>query len=116
MDYLIWFIIIFVIIFLFYLLFNKRKLKKEKYHKMGEINYLIIRYKLDKEKVDYKVLSHIVALANAFIISFVGTILTMIKVNYLWRMLIGAFLIIITIIVIYGFIGRNLKNKIGSNK
>lgn len=112
MDYLIWFIIIFVIVFLFYLLWvNRRKLKLEKYNKMGEINYLIYRYKLDKEKIDYNALSNIIALANAFIIALVGTILILIPLHYLWKMAIGLVLIIGSILIVYGFIGRYLIKK-----
>lgn len=112
MDYLMWFIIIFVTVFLFYLLWvNRRKLKKEKYNKMGEINYLINRYKLNKEKIDYKALSNIIALANAFIIALVGTVLILIPLNYLWRMAIGLVLIIGSILIVYELIGRYLIKK-----
>jgi len=112
MEYLMYFGIIFVLVFLFYfLILNRIKLKKQKYNKIGEINYLIKKFKLDPQKVDYKKTALIVALINAFIISFTCVFISIINVAFVWQMLIGFVLLFALIYSIYEIFGRYLVKK-----
>ena len=84
-SYFIFFIVLYVLVFLVdYLLINKRKYnllfgkkatkakKKKKAITFGEIDYLVTKFKLDKNKIDYKTCLLWISLINAFIISFVA--------------------------------------------
>ncbi len=112
MDYLIYFGIIFIIVFLFYfLLLNRIKLKKQNYNKIGEINYLIKKFKLDPKKINYQATANIVALINAFIISFTCVAITIFEMKLMWQLLIGFVLLFSLIYSIYEIYGRILVKK-----
>ena len=119
MEYLLFFIIVFIVIYLGYYLFVIRKdkaLKKMKESKdvllLGKIN------KIDITKYDIKIVTKLLALSNAFIISLVGTgvlLLTLVIKNfYLWILVcsVGAIIILIPLIMlIYKIVGIKLKKE-----
>jgi hypothetical protein len=112
MNYLLYFGIIFIIIFLFYfLVLNRIKLKKQNYNKIGEINYLIKKFKLDPHKINYRLVANIVALINAFIIAFVCVVISLIDISFIWQMLIGFVLLFALIYALYEILGRILVKK-----
>ena len=112
MEYLIYFGVIFVLVFLFYfLLSNRIKLKKGTYNKIGEINYLIKKFKLDPKKINYNVTANIVALINAFIIAFTCVAISIVEMKLVWQLLIGFVLLFALIYSIYEIYGRTLLKK-----
>ena len=112
MNYVLYFGIIFVIVFLGYLLLvNRRKLKKKQYEKIGEINYLIRKFYLNPQKVNYKALVYITSLINALIIALVCVIISLIDVKFIWQMLIGFALLFALIYAFYEILGRILIKK-----
>ncbi len=112
MEHIIYFFIIFVIVDTVYILFiNRKKLKKKDYQKLGEINYLIRRFGLDSKRINYKALSYITASVNAFIIAAVCVIISLIKIKFIWQMLIGFALLFAMIYALYEILGRILIKK-----
>ena len=93
-----------LITFLICLLLNKRKLKKNKKGRIGEVNYLI-------RKIDYKKITTLVSLTNAFIIAFVCTVICIIPVKLIWQMLIGFVMLFILIFLFYELIGKMCLKK-----
>lgn len=105
------FLIIFIGALIIFLILNMKKLKKKKKNKIGEINYLISRFKLDKRKINYKYLILLISLTNAFIIAFVCTVICVLPFKLIWQMLSGFVLLFTLIFLFYELIGRNCIKK-----
>lgn len=94
--------------------FNKVKKKKKKnkdiYESM-EISYLIYKFKLDTKKIDLLYLLKRIAIIDAFIISFTGTLVYYIPLKIMWRFLIAFALLFCLIYAIYELFGRFLVKK-----
>ena len=102
---------LFTIVFIVFYIVYKRRLKTRKRGKIIEINYVTNRFNLDKKKINYKALVLIVSLTNAFIISFVCTIISIIPVKLTWQMLIGFVLLFTFIMLFYELIGSLCVKK-----
>ena len=91
----------------------KRKLKsrKIKNDEIMEVNYLISKFKLDKNKVLYKPMCLYCSLINGFIISFTVTVISNIKLKMVWQLLIGFVIVFGLIYSIYEIYGRILVKK-----
>ena len=106
------FVVIFIIYFIIYLKNRRNKSIK----KMPEIRFLISKNHLSKKTHDYNKIELILVLINSLIISFVGTIITMINLSIVWQLMIGFVLLVILIIILYSLIGIILKKKEGNVK
>jgi len=131
--YLIFFVVLYVVVFLvdyffvnkrkYNLLFKKKDTKKVKNKKkakktpnkkdiqFGEINYLVGKFKLDKKKIDYKSCILWISIINAFIISFVSTVISAIPAHIIWQLAVGFVLIFALIYSLYELYGRILVKK-----
>ena len=110
-EELILFIMTFLLVFIIYELFLVRKCKKDKRRKKPiEVNYLIGKYNLDLDKLNYKRLLNIISAVSAFDISLVVTLISILDSFYL-QLLIGFVLIMLLILVSYDIVGRIYKKK-----
>ena len=93
---------------------NKRKNKKGKNKKIkniGEIDYLIMKFKLDKKKINQNKAIFWIAIINSFIISSVSCVIMLIPLKLMWQMLIAFALLFALIYSIYEIYGRHLKKE-----
>ena len=91
---------------------TKRKSnKKKKEPEVGELNYLVYKFKLDKNKLNWKSLAIMIPLINSFIMSLVVSILELIPVKTIFKLLIAFVLLFALIYALYEIYGRYLKNK-----
>ncbi len=102
---LIFFLILFVIAWIIFSLINRAKINTNKKYQMAEVKYLISRFTIDKKKIDYKKLIRLINIANAFIISFVCTIISVLPLKFLWQMLIGFVLLFVLMFLCYELLG-----------
>lgn len=110
-EELILFIMTFLFVFIIYEVFLVRKQKKDKRRKKPvEVSYLISKYNLDLDKINYKRLLNIISAVSAFDISLVVTIVSLFKSFYL-QLLIGFVLIMLLILTSYDIVGRVYKKK-----
>lgn len=110
MKYVILFLSIFLVVYLIYIIFvvnRKKSLKKITNGK--ELTYLKYRYKLNYDKINIKSLAHAIALANAFIIAIVVTVISVFRSFWL-QMLACIVVLLPTILVIYHIIGKYYQN------
>ncbi len=105
------FIFIYIIIFLITYIWNKRKLKKKKYEAIGEMNYLIAKFKLQKKNINYKKEILVISLINSLIIASVGTFVTCLNLPMFVQLLIGFVLLFALIYALYEIYGRHLVKK-----
>lgn len=119
MSYLIFFVCAFIIILLVYKLFVIRKENAlNKMKKSKDVQLILKLSKLKMEDVDEKKLINLISLANAFMISFTGTLVLLINNNiknfYLWLLAslgIGIVILLPLIIFVYKFIGKKSKKE-----
>jgi hypothetical protein len=83
---------------------------------MKEMEFINIKYHLDKSKLNYKKLGILFTLVNSLIISITGTLCTMIKFGYIWQLVIGFALLMAMIYSTYSIIGSILKKKEAKKK
>lgn len=122
----------FILVFLVdYFLINKNKLeliknkgvtkkgKKKKIKNIGELDYIIAKFKLDFKKIDSEKAIICISLINSFIISIVSFIIMIMPFKIMWQMLIAfvlLFCLIYALYEIYGRYLRKLQNKTSKNE
>lgn len=123
------FLVLFLIVFCVdYFLITRRKLKiitnkgngkngkKKKAKSIGELDYLIAKFKLNDKKVNKERSIIWISLINSFIISFVSTVITLIPFKLIWQMLLAFALLFSLIYALYEIYGRHLKKEEEKNK
>ena len=113
------FVILMIIVFLVdYYLINKKRLylitnkgKNKKIKNIGELDYLIMKFKLDKKKINQNKAIFWIAIINSFIISSVSCVIMLIPLKLMWQMLIAFALLFALIYSIYEIYGRHLKKE-----
>ena len=121
-ETLIWGLFVFIVVFLinFLLIFKrgyeniKKQKSKKKNKKLEEfvgLSYLIPKFKLDINKMDLNYVFFMVSLIDAFIISFVFVVITIIPWDMGFSMLLGFVLLFGLIYALYEILGRVLVKK-----
>ncbi len=118
------FIVLFIIVFIvdYYLILKKRlnlinnkgktkKGKKKKIKNIEEIEYMVIKFKLDAKKLNKEKIIKVIALINSFIIAIVSAILMVVPYKLVWQMLIAFVLLLGLIYSLYELYGRHLKKR-----
>ena len=117
--------IVFIVIFLVHLLFitrpailkitNKKETKKGRRPKriktLGQIDYLCKKFKLDKDKLNYKELMIMIPLIDSFIITLVTLIIDLIPLPFIINLVIGFVLLTGLIYSMYEIYGKHLLKK-----
>ena len=85
--------------------------KKNKIKEVGELNYLVFKFKLNRDKLNWKSLAIMIPLINSFIMSLVVSILEIIPFKTIIKLMIAFVLLFALIYALYEIYGRYLKNK-----
>ena len=108
---LVLFLISFIVVFVLYQLFIIRWAKSEKNHKEPfEVTYLVTKYGLDLEKVNYKKLLRVVSIVSSLDIALVVSIIVLIK-SFILEIIVGFISILIIILVSYHLVYLVYKKK-----
>lgn len=121
-ETLIWGLFVFIVVFLINFLWifkrgyenikqQKRKKKNKKLEEFVGLSYLIPKFKLDINKMDLNYVFFMVSLIDAFIISFVFVVITIIPWDMGFSMLLGFVLLFGLIYALYEILGRVLVKK-----
>ena len=118
------FLICFILVLILYEIFivfpmknyRKNKSKGKKIKKVRndpvEVKYLIFKYGLNIEKVDYNKLLRIVSLVSSFDIAIVVSMVAIIeKFGYVWQMILSIVIIIPLFLITYGLVAKYYKKK-----
>lgn len=118
------FLILFLVVFCVdYFFITKRKLKiinnkgkgkngkKKKIKSIGELDYLVAKFKLNYKKINKERAIIWISLINSFIISIVSTIIILMPFKIIWQMLIAFVLLFSLIYALYEIYGRHLKKE-----
>ena len=114
---LIFFLVAFLVVFLIdYYILCKKKTKKKRVDKLtSEGDYLIRRFNLDINKINLKMFNFHISIINAFIISFVTTVISTTNLHIIIQLSIGFVLLFALIYSMYEIYGRHIKKKWGKN-
>ncbi len=111
MKDLIFYGIVFLILYLIYVVFVIiRKKKLDKFRNNTYVKYLENVYHLDMNTISIKTLAHVIALANAMIIT-VTLYATSITSNLLFKMLLAFAILIPFQLLVYHIIGKSYQIK-----
>jgi ABC-type multidrug transport system fused ATPase/permease subunit len=121
-EALIWGLFVFIVVFLINFLWifkrgyenikkQKSKKKNKKLEEFVGLSYLIPKFKLDINKMDLNYVFFMVSLIDAFIISFVFVVITIIPWDMGFSMLLGFVLLFGLIYALYEILGRVLVKK-----
>lgn len=119
MSELLLFLICFVIILIIYEIFVVLPMKRYKKGKRNskkikndpvEIRYLVFKYGLDLDKVNYNKLLRVVSLVSSFDMALVVSIISLIE-GYMWQMLLALVLVIPIFLFSYGLVFKYYKKK-----
>jgi len=106
------FVVLFLLVFVAIYVHNLRKVKKKKQDTIGELNYVIKKFKLDKKKINYKKEIRVVALLDSLIIASVGTFVTSLEIAIFLQLGLGFILMLALIYALFEIYGRHLVNKL----
>ncbi len=109
MSFIFTYLLVLIIYEIFLIRPAKNKKKKDK-KELVEIRYLISKYGLSMEKVNYNQLLQIVALTSSFDISIVVTIIYIMD-NWLLQLLVALVLTVLLFVISYYFIYKFYKKK-----
>ena len=107
-EYVIVFLLVFVIN---YFLFIRKKKRYNKKKVPVELAYLLLVYKIDVKKINYKRFVWIYSLVNTFIVSTVYMIVMYLAEGIVWQLIVGIILLILLTIICYGIMGRIYERK-----
>ncbi len=110
MEFLVNFIIIFILIYAFYYIFSVRKARKNEKKVPVEVQYLLLRYKIDLKKIRYKQFVNSVAFVGSFDMALVGSIILFVK-GIVFQLLFGVLLFIPIILISFHLLGKYYQEK-----
>lgn len=106
------FVILFCLIYFIQYWIDYRKIKKNKMDNIMLMSYVIKKFKINKNKINYKKELKWMTAINSFIISSVGTIVSWIDTYIFIQLGLGFVLLFLLIYALYEIYGRHLVKKI----
>ena len=111
MKFIILFVVTFLVVYLLYLLtviLNKKKL--EKFKNSNQALYFVKKYKIKVDDNNVKLLAHLVALSNAFIMSTAITLVELVS-NFILKILVAFLVIMPLILIMYHIVGKVMMKR-----
>ena len=105
------FAVMFLLIFIITYFMNLNNFKKRKYTSIGELNYLLKKFNLDRKKLPVRKMLLVFSLLDALIMAFTASFITALPINTIFQMLVGFVLLFALIYSLYEIYGRHLENK-----
>lgn len=110
-SHILFFGLLFIVVLIINYFYNRYKIKSGKAKNVGEVNYLVGKFKLDIKKIDYWKIILPISIINSFIISFVTTFITALPIDMIWQLMIGFVLLFALIYSLYELLGRHYVKK-----
>lgn len=115
MEEFILFLLSFFLVLLVYRIFvvlpiRRKRKNNKKYRDPIEVSYLVNKYKLDIEKINYNRLLWIISIVSSFDIALIVTVIMLLK-NFILEIIIGFLFTMFIIIFSYYFVYLYYKKK-----
>jgi len=105
------FILSYIVVFLLYRIFIIKKAERKKKSKEPfEVTYLVNRYRLDLDRINYKRLLNVVSFVSSFDIALVVVIILLFK-SFILEIIVGFISTLIIILVSYHLVYLVYKKK-----
>jgi len=105
----------FILVLIIYEIFIVNKAKKNRDKVPVEIKYIVKKYGIDLDKINYNQLLQVMALTCAFDIALIAFVMSLIP-NFIIELLIGLILFVPVIFVSFSFIGKRYRKKMKDNE
>ena len=105
----------FILVLIVYEIFIVNKAKKNREKLPVEIKYIIKKYKIDLDKINYNQLLQVMALVSSFDIALIAFVMSLIP-NFGIELLVGILLFVPVIIFSYSLIGKRYRKKMKDNE
>ena len=105
------FIVVFIVIYSTYYFFTIRKCKNNKKYVPVEVNLILVKYKIDIDKVNIYQMIKLVCMVTSLILSISIMLMNYLSNSFILSLLIGVMLSVVLSFIIYGFIGKYYSNK-----
>ena len=105
----------FILVLIVYEIFIVNKAKKNREKLPVEIKYIIKKYKIDLDKINYNQLLQVMALVSSFDIALIAFVMSLIP-NFGIELLVGVLLFVPVIILSYSLIGKRYRKKMKENE
>ena len=105
----------FILVLIVYEIFIVNKAKKNRDKLPVEIKYIIKKYRIDLDKINYNQLLQVMAIISSFDIALIAFVMSMIP-NFVAELIIGIILFIPVIFVSYDLIGKRYRKKMKENE
>ncbi len=119
MEKLLIFVLSYIFIFIIYEVFIVNKAKKYKdddsKKKPIEVRFLINKYGIDINKINYNQLLQVIALISSFDIALIAAVMALFN-NLLLQIVIGLAIVIPITFISYNYIGRKYRKKMKENE
>lgn len=110
MEELIYFGITFLLIYVIYYFTSIRKAKKDQKKIPIEVQYLILRYKIDTNKISYLNFLNVIAIVASVDIAL-GALLTSFIDGIIWQLLFGIIFIIPVVVISFMLVGKYYQKQ-----
>jgi len=118
MEHIIYFSVTFLIVYMIYYFASIRKAKKNKKKLPVEVQYLILCYGIDLDKISYRNFLNTIAIVGSFDVALVATIVSLFK-EVVWQLLFGFIFVVPVIIISFMLVGKyyqKVQNSIIDNE
>lgn len=88
---------------------KKKEIDQAKYP--SEVELFIYKYKIDIKKINFRAMLKLLGLVCSIDVAIIVTILSYIKLDMMWLLLIGALLVFPIILISFSLLGRYFKKK-----
>ncbi len=106
------YVILFLIIYIVNYVFDYLKIKKNKTDNIMITSYIIKKFKVDKNKINFRKELKWMTLINSFIITSVGTFVAWLDTYIIVQLGLGFVLLFMLIYSLYEIYGRHLVKKV----
>lgn len=105
MEHIVYFSVTFLVVYMIYYFASIRKAKKNKKKIPIEVQYLILSYGIDINKIQYRNFLNTIAIVGSFDVALVATIVSLFK-EVIWQLLFGFVFVVPVIIISFMLIGK----------
>lgn len=101
------FAIMFLLVLIVTYVLNLKRYKKKKIKSIGELNYLVMKFNLDLDRLPVRKMLLPISFLDSLIMAFTASFITLLPIALIWQLMIGFVLLFALIYALYEIYGRH---------
>ena len=101
------FAIMFLLVLILTYVLNLKRYKKKKLKSIGEINYLVMKFNLDIDRLPVRKMLLPISILDSLIMAFTASFITLLPIALIWQLMLGFVLLFALIYALYEIYGRH---------